>query len=83
MANFRRGEKLQDYEYNVLFVRMKMNSNIIRNFIENKIISILIMTCSWWPSVAQCGKKNLLFLQKQFQIQGWSRRGFIFYYNTS
>lgn len=46
MANFRRGEKLQDYEYNVLFVRMKMNSNIQCNFIENKIISILMMTCS-------------------------------------
>lgn len=26
MANFRRGEKLQDYDYNVLFVRMKMKS---------------------------------------------------------
>lgn len=39
----------------------KWTRNIISTFKENKISSILMMTPSWWPSVAQCGEKAFHF----------------------
>lgn len=36
--------------------------------LENKIIYILMMTCSWLPSAAKCGE-NISFLQQQFHVK--------------
>lgn len=62
MARFSRGENWKaPWIDSAICKDKKWTQNVISTFIANKIISILMMTCRWWPSESSMCRESIYF----------------------